>query len=319
MCGIAGIAGFDLSEASVLDQVGLLRQYRGSARTFKGIRSVPPGHVLVAPTERPAEVRPHWVPQAPGHGEMLRSKLEFKDAAADVPIGAFLSGGVDSSAAVAHMARLSPSPVKTFTIGFEDTDGFDERPYAGQVSQMCDTEHTELVVNPDQADLIERLVWHHDQPFGDSTALPTFLLSELTRGHVTVALSGDGGDQLFGGYERFAAALAVHASRRVLTPVRAAARRMVDRVPPSLFAGLAGSVQRMLGRVDTGLPHALSAWVSCVSPEWCDRLLPDRSRWGDEDYERIWSESSGAAPSTACCCSTCGPTCSTTSCRRPTA
>jgi len=279
---------------------------------FEGVRSVPPGHVLVAPAGEPAEVRPYWRTEAPGCGQVVRSGLSFEDAAAelrrllgaavdkrlvaDVPLGAFLSGGVDSSVVVAHMARLGARPVKTFTIGFEDADGFDERPYARQVSQMFGTEHTEFVVNPDKAELIERLVWHHDQPFGDSSALPSFLLSELTRRHVTVALSGDGGDELFGGYERFAAGLAVNALQRLPAGIASATCSAADRVPPGLGAGRAASAQRLLRRVETGLPGALLAWVSYLSPEWADRLLPGRSRWGEEDYDRIWSETAGATP-----------------------
>ena len=287
--------------------------YVPAPRTFfGGVRSVPPGHVLVAAAGGLAEVRPYWVPQASGQGDVGREHLQFEDAAAavrrvlrdavdkrlvaDVPLGAFLSGGVDSSAVVALMAGLSPRPVKTFTIGFEGDEGFDERPYARQVSRLFDTEHTEFVVNPDKVELIERLVWHHDQPFGDSSALPTFLLSELTRRHVTVALSGDGGDELFGGYERFPAALAVNAMQRMPRHVPAAVKRAVDYVPSTLFAGRAASVSRLLQRVDAGLPGALMAWVSYLSPEWQERLLPGRSRWGEEDYNRIWAETEGASP-----------------------
>jgi len=179
---------------------------------FSEVRSVPPGHVLVASPGREPEVLAYWEPRAPGSHDVEPVTLSFDEAGAevrrlltdavgkrlvaDVPLGAFLSGGVDSSAVVALMARLSPRPVKTFTIGFEDLEGFDERPFARQVSQRFGTEHTEFVVNPDKAELIERLVWHHDQPFADSSALPTFLLSELTRRHVTVALSGDGASPL---------------------------------------------------------------------------------------------------------------------------
>lgn len=287
--------------------------YVPTPRTFfDGVLSVPPGHVLVAATDGPAQVRPYWVPQAPGRDGVVRSPIRYQEAGselrrllgeavekrlvADVPLGAFLSGGVDSSAVVAHMARLSPRPVKTFTIGFEDSDGFDERPFARQVSEMFGTEHTEFVVNPDKAELIERLVWHHDQPFGDSSALPTFLLSELTRRHVTVALSGDGGDELFGGYERFAAGLVVNAFLRVPVGLPAAGRWAADGVPPKAFGGRAGSVQRMLRRADAGLPGALLAWVNYVSPEWRDRLLPGRSRWGEDDYDRIWADTAGASP-----------------------
>ena len=278
---------------------------------FEGIRSVPPGHVLVAGAGAAApapEPQPFWEPRALAGTEPLPLGYEAAGAevrrllcdavdkrlVADVPLGAFLSGGVDSSAVVALMARLSPRPVKTFTIGFEDSEGFDERPHARRVATLFGTEHTEFVVNPDKAELIERLVWHHDQPFGDSSALPTYLLSELTRRHVTVALSGDGGDELFGGYERFPAALAVGALGRVPAPLRAALEAAAGRVPPALLAGRAGSVQRMLRRVDAGLPGALLAWVSYLPPEQRRLLRPRGGRGGEDDYERIWSATGGA-------------------------
>lgn len=279
---------------------------------FEGVRSVPPGHVLVVEPGGEPQLRAYWQARAPGSHDVDTALLDFPEAAlevrrllseavskrlvADVPLGAFLSGGVDSSAVVALMAQLSSLPVKTFTVGFEDATGFDERPFARQVANLFGTDHTEFVVNPDKAELIERLVWHHDQPFGDSSALPTFVLSELTRRHVTVALSGDGGDELFGGYERFAAALAVNALRRVPSPLLTAAYRSASRVPPTLFAGRAGSAQRMLRHTDAGLPGALLAWVNYIPLEQRSLLIPNANPWGDEDYERIWSASVGASP-----------------------
>ncbi len=121
---------------------------------------------------------------------------------ADVPLGAFLSGGLDSSTVVALMARAAGGRVKTFTIGFAGHTEYDEREHARVVAERFSTEHTEFVVEPKALDLVDRLVWHHDGPFGDSSAVPTYLLSELTRSRVTVALNGDGGDEVFAGYLR---------------------------------------------------------------------------------------------------------------------
>jgi len=124
----------------------------------------------------------------------------------DVPLGAFLSGGLDSSLIVALMQKHSNAAVKTFSMGFEGDESFDETPYAQQVAQHLKTDHTAFTVKPDAIELLSDLVWHHDQPFADSSAIPTYLVSKLTREHVTVALTGDGGDELFAGYERFYAA-----------------------------------------------------------------------------------------------------------------
>ena len=121
---------------------------------------------------------------------------------ADVPLGAFLSGGLDSSTVVALMAEAAGGRVKTFTIGFAGHTEYDERAHARVVAERFATEHTEFVVEPKALDLVDRLVWHHDGPFGDSSAVPTYLLSELTRTKVTVALNGDGGDEVFAGYLR---------------------------------------------------------------------------------------------------------------------
>ncbi len=152
---------------------------------------------------------------------LLQAAVERR-LVADVPLGAFLSGGLDSSSVVALMARAAGSRVKTFTIGFAGGAEYDERAHARVVAERFATEHTEFVVEPKALDLVDRLVYHHDGPFGDSSAVPTYLLSELTRTRVTVALNGDGGDEVFAGYLRlYGGALS-------------------ERVPRAAFAGLAG-------------------------------------------------------------------------------
>ena len=147
---------------------------------------------------------------------LLRAAVERR-LVADVPLGAFLSGGLDSSTVVALMAEAAGGRVKTFTIGFAGHSEYDERAHARVVAERFSTEHTEFVVEPKALDLVDRLVWHHDGPFGDSSAVPTYLLSELTRTKVTVALNGDGGDEVFAGYLRLygGAALRAGAARRV--------------------------------------------------------------------------------------------------------
>ena len=149
----------------------------------------------------------------------------------DVPLGAFLSGGLDSSLIAALMRQHSNATVKTFSIGFEGDDSFDETPYAEQVARHLGAEHTAFRVKADALELLPELVWHHDQPFADSSAIPTYLVSKLTRQQVTVALTGDGGDELFAGYERFYAAELMRKLRFVPAPLLRGAAGLLRLLP----------------------------------------------------------------------------------------
>jgi asparagine synthase (glutamine-hydrolysing) len=251
----------------------------------------------------------YWKPPLPGIDGVSPLDLSLDDAASevvgrlrtavqrrlvsDVPLGAFLSGGVDSSAVVALMAESSARPVHTFTIGFEDHDGFDERPYARLVAERFGTEHVEFVVKPDAVDLVERLVWHHDQPFGDSSAMPTFLLSELTRRHVTVALCGDGGDEIFAGYERFAAALALDRFQRLPPALRTGAATAASLVPAGAVGGRGASLQRFMARSDLPLLDAYLGWVNVVPLQWRHALLGEPSDSATAGYREQWLGSEG--------------------------
>jgi asparagine synthase (glutamine-hydrolysing) len=285
--------------------------YVPTPRTFyAGIRSLPPGHVLVLDDGGTPAIRSYWDPplagdDAPAHAGGLAAQARdvrglLRDAVgrrliSDVPLGAFLSGGIDSSAVVGLMAEQMDEPVRTFTIGFDDQEGFDERPYAEQIARRFRTEHTTFEVQPHAVDLIERLVWHHDQPFGDSSAIPTFLLSELTKDHVTVALSGDGGDELFAGYERFAAAMMVSRYERIPRRVRGAVSAGVGRLPARLAGGRVGQGQRFLRRADDGMPDALRSWISIFAEPDRRRLLgDDADGWALADYRAAWDRTTGA-------------------------
>ena len=147
----------------------------------------------------------------------------------DVPLGAFLSGGVDSSAVVAAMAIEGTGRVKTFSIGFDEA-GYDETEYARAVAERYDTDHHEFRLEADAISVLPRMVWHYGEPFADSSALPSFYLSELTRRHVTVALNGDGGDESFGGYERYVAQLFTERGKVIPAPLRHAGGKWAERI-----------------------------------------------------------------------------------------
>jgi asparagine synthase (glutamine-hydrolysing) len=153
---------------------------------------------------------------------------------ADVPLGAFLSGGIDSSSVVASMALQSEDRVKTFSIGFEEAS-FNELKYAQLVAKKYETDHHEIVVKPDSVSLTERLVKHFDEPFADSSAIPTFIVSEFAARQVKVALSGDGGDELFGGYESFQIVQNLDAWDKVPRPLRPLISAVAHSLPYSTF------------------------------------------------------------------------------------
>ena len=280
---------------------------------FAGIRSLPPAHVLTLELGHEPVLERYWELQTPGAdasdgtlhlsldeaGREVRQRLQEairRRLVADVPLGAFLSGGIDSSAIVALMAGVMGEPVKTFTIGFDDRDGFDERPFAAAVARRYGTEHHDEVVHPRAVDLVEQLVWHHDQPFGDSSAVPTFLLNQAARAHVTVALSGDGGDELFAGYERLAAGVAVDRVLRVPTGLRTAGRRALCALPAGGLGGRVGRAQRFAQALEQGMPWAYLDWISYVPERWRQRLLADPDDWGRGAYADLWNRTSGAAP-----------------------
>jgi asparagine synthase (glutamine-hydrolysing) len=182
---------------------------------LKGVNKLPPGHHLTFAGGRVA-LKQYWDFQFEADGDAQRRRADdyleelraLLDESvrirmiADVPLGAFLSGGIDSSAVVGLMARNSDRPVKTFSIGFNE-DSYDELKYARVAARHFNTEHHEFVVTPDIVQIVDELAWHFDEPFADPSALPTYMVSKLAREHVTVALSGDGGDELFAGYTRY--------------------------------------------------------------------------------------------------------------------
>jgi asparagine synthase (glutamine-hydrolysing) len=210
----------------------------GSA--FAGLWRVPPAHYLLV-EDGQVRLERYWrlryLPKRPQSEADAAAELlaQLRDAVrcrlvADVPVGAFLSGGIDSSTVVALMAEAGAAPVRTFSIGFEERS-HDELPFARLVARQHGTEHHEFIVRPEAVDILPRLIWHYNEPYADSSAIATFHLAELTRRHVTVALNGDGGDENLAGYRRHLAG------------------RLADR-----YAGLTRSVQRPLAALMDGLP-----------------------------------------------------------------
>jgi asparagine synthase (glutamine-hydrolysing) len=249
---------------------------------YARIRELPPATVLTLREGGRPELRRYWAPpfaetmkvgddEATSTVRALLGRAVARRLEADVPLGAFLSGGVDSSIVVSLMAAQHKGSVRTFSIGFEGDHGFDETAYARKVASHFGTEHTEFKVAPASFSLVEKLVEAHDGPFGDSSAIPTSIVCELTRAHATVALTGDGGDELFCGYSRF---LAVEASERAPSLARHAAG-LVARGLGTEGRSMRGRVGRALARVDLPLADRLLSWTSYFGLDLGKVLHPD--------------------------------------------
>jgi asparagine synthase (glutamine-hydrolysing) len=212
-----------------------------AASIVAGIRKLEPAHVAVAAPGQPLRVQRYWdvrfepdeSSSEPQLIERLRSLLDEAVAVhrvADVPVGAFLSGGIDSSSVVALGARQEPGPIKTFSIGFEEA-GFDELTHARDVARHLGTDHHDLVLRPDVIQIVEDLTWYLDEPFGDTSAIPTYMVSRLAREHVKVVLTGDGGDEVFAGYDRYVVEARERSYESVPRAVRTAAAALGHILP----------------------------------------------------------------------------------------
>lgn len=272
---------------------------------YRGIQKLPPGHLLRIGMDGQVRVEAYWdLPMAVGNVQEAPTQAAAKTRVrelvteavrkrliADVPLGAFLSGGIDSSIVVGIMSRLMREPVRTFSIGFSKDHRFDETSYARLASRRFGTTHTEFVVEPAAVDLVERLVWHHDGPFADSSAIPTYLLSRLTRQHVTVALNGDGGDELFAGYLRFYATLL---SERIPLWLRRTASGLFSRVPEwGGHRSLVRQFQKLARSAALPFDERFSRWIS-VFYEDLPRLFSGDSDGSSE--ERAGGNTNGHAP-----------------------
>jgi asparagine synthase (glutamine-hydrolysing) len=237
---------------------------------YSGIHELPPASVLTLQAGKEPVIRTYWAPRFDGprleisYEEARREVRRLLDQAvrrrmeADVPLGAFLSGGIDSTIVVGLMAAASTQPIKTFSIGFSGDRRFDETEFARIASQRFATTHTEFIVEPSSFELVDALVEVHDGPFGDASAIPTSIVSKLTKEHVTVALGGDGGDELFCGYARF---LAAEAGEYVPPAVSRLAARAASLLPDSGSpASLARRAKRLTATLARPLPGRMLRW-----------------------------------------------------------
>ena len=244
---------------------------------FEGVLKLLPGHFLTWDREHGIRTERYWSPTFSVREDLdERTALEefgalFTDSVrrrlmSDVPLGAFLSGGIDSSAVLAEMSRLSDRPVKAFSIGFGEPR-FDEVAYAREVARRFGADHHVFLVEPHATDALPTLVRHFGEPYADSSALPTFFLSRETRQHVTVALNGDGGDELFAGYDRYQASeLAERFVGRV--PFARPVASMVASALPAA-AGVRdprGRARRFLSRLRLSPGARYASWIGIFDP-----------------------------------------------------
>jgi asparagine synthase (glutamine-hydrolysing) len=259
---------------------------------FRGIRKLPPATLLTAGDGR-LEERRYWrVP--PGIDRLatesewiahVRARLEESvrmQMVSDVPIGAFLSGGIDSSAVVAFMSAHSDQPVKTYSIGFGGGNAeafYNELPYARQVAQQFGTDHHEIIVKPDVVSLLPRLLWHMDEPIADTAFITTYLVSEFARRDVTVILSGVGGDELFGGYRRYLGSHYQGYFDRLPPGLQRAAFALGEKLPSDRHSPLLNAMRLAKGfLLSAGLPfdERYRSYIQVFSDEMSATLLRER-------------------------------------------
>jgi len=264
---------------------------------FRGIAKLPPATLLVAEGGKVAERR-YW--RVPAQVDAAPSELQWVDAVrarleesvrmqmvSDVPIGAFLSGGIDSSTVVGFMAKHSDRPVKTYAIGFEGGAAeafYDELPFARKIAERFGTEHREIVVRPDVVALLPRLLWHMDEPVADTAFVTTYLVSEFARRDVTVILSGVGGDELFGGYRRYLGGHYRGYFDRMPAVVRRAATALGERLPSDRHSPLLNAMRLARGFLNSAALPFEERYRSYVEV------------FGDEDAAALLR----APPATAC-------------------
>jgi asparagine synthase (glutamine-hydrolysing) len=256
---------------------------------FAGVRKIPPATLLIAENGR-IEERRYW--HVPGEVDRSRSEGEWVEElrsamersvrmqmVSDVPLGAFLSGGIDSSTVVAFMANASTKPIRTYAIGFGGSradDYYNELPYARRVAELFGTEHREIVVKPEVVSLLPKLLWHMDEPVSDSAFITTYLVSEFARREVTVILSGVGGDELFGGYRRYLGNHYQSYFKRLPPWIRSGATAVGERLPSDRHSPLLNVMRLARGflmSANLSFEGRYGAYVRVFSKEAAERLF----------------------------------------------
>jgi asparagine synthase (glutamine-hydrolysing) len=274
---------------------------------YANVRALAPATwMTVTPSSGRKEVERYWsarfevngirrMPEAVERLSPLLRDAVRKRLVSDVPVGAFLSGGLDSTIVVGLMSEAMSRPPSTFSIGFEGAPEYDELRYAEEAARRFDCDHTSFRVEPPEPELLAELVRHHDGPFGDSSAIPTYLVSRLARPKVTVVLNGDGGDELFCGYSRIAAAAI---SERIPGPLRRAAAFGGRLLPaPRSHAGMLRRARQFLELSGRPLRERIQAWCSLFAWDEARRLLL-RPATSDPaaHFEEVLGEIEGASP-----------------------
>ncbi|MBI4679545.1 MAG: asparagine synthase (glutamine-hydrolyzing) [Elusimicrobia bacterium] len=274
-------------------------QYIPSPKTvYSRAKKLPPGHILVYEGGR-ATVRRYWdlplgAPPVTTDLEEAKHLIREKVREAvrlrmisDVPLGAFLSGGIDSSVVVATMSRLSERPVRTFSIGFEEAE-YSELHYAGELARRYGCDHTEFIVKPQMAEVLPTLAWHYGEPYADSSAFPSYYVARETRKAVTVALNGDGGDENFAGYVRYFAMKVARAYDKTPRPLKALLQAGREWLPESGAPfGLTWRIKRFLRSVAfDDMPRRYLRMVGYFTEDQKSELYSDafKARLGPQDH-----------------------------------
>jgi len=277
---------------------------------FKDIEKLPPGHYLLVHNGK-LSIERYWklsykntfVGSEEDAAEELLTKLKQaveSRLVSDVPLGVFLSGGIDSSSIVALMAKLGSVPLNTFSIGFEQ-DQYNELPYARLVANRFGTTHQEFVVSPKATEILPKLVWHYNEPFADSSAIPTFYLSQMTRQHVTVALNGDGGDECLAGYKRY---LGHETRRQTRCPFDMVLQRLLPRgIFPmeSLISNrfLKKGIRFLEASIETSerrYAHLVSQFAPVLKKQVCTKNFLKEIGWIDSDNVILQAYKNSDAP-----------------------